>query len=301
MVHVPFSSTFKGERGLLPSPEETFGNKYTSKKVESKRNTNASVTPRSSSKPEPVRTPSTRIQEPIRAHSHIGRTPDIQRGSSTRSNIYGRPNEKSDRPGLERRQTTARTRYIDMLLGLDQVSPLHNILASLFVWILLAGYIVFPATFTKLQSEKMDDKADTDLKAAALKTVRNVSLLYIAAFACGIGILGCLWLWWSHRKNYVWVINRIFLPALLNSIAGLISTIVNVYSAQDGQYSVTAMVTIIVTSACSAVTAGLFLLYNTVMLKLVKRKHEKEVKAAERDEDSRYVDEQRSAYATRVV
>lgn len=108
-------------------------------------------------------------------------------------------------------------------------------------------------------------------------------LLYIAAFACGIGVVGCLSLWYAHRKNYVWVINRIFLPALLNSVAGLISTIVNVYSAQDGQYSVTAKVTIVVTSACSAVAAALFLLYNMVMLKLVKRRHEKEIKAAERE------------------
>ena len=65
---------------------------------------------------------------------------------------------------------------------------------------------------------------------------RNIPLLYIAAFACGIGVFGCLWLWWAHRRNYVWVINRIFLPALMNSIAGLISTLVNIYSAQDGTY-----------------------------------------------------------------
>jgi hypothetical protein len=43
-----------------------------------------------------------------------------------------------------------------------------------------------------------------------------------------------------------------------------------------GQYSVTAKVTVVVTAACSVVTAALFLLYNTVMLKIVKRKHEKE-------------------------
>lgn len=58
----------------------------------------------------------------------------------------------------------------------------------------------------------------------------------------------------------------------------------NVYSAQDGQYSVTAKVTIVVSSACSVVAAGLFLMYNTVMLKLVKKKHEKEFQAAEREE-----------------
>ena len=51
-----------------------------------------------------------------------------------------------------------------------------------------------------------------------------------------------------------------------------------------GQYSVTAKVTIVVTAACSVVAAALFLLYNTVMLKLVKQKHEKEVRAAEQDD-----------------
>lgn len=81
---------------------------------------------------------------------------------------------KQERPGLQRRRTTARTRYIDMLLGLDAVPPLHNILASLFVWVLLAGYIVFPATFNKLQSKKIEEDSNTALKAAALRTVRYV-------------------------------------------------------------------------------------------------------------------------------
>lgn len=43
----------------------------------------------------------------------------------------------------------------------------------------------------------------------------------------------------------------------------------------------TAKVTVVVTAACSFVTAALFLLYNTVMLKLVKKKHDKEVRATE--------------------
>lgn len=170
------------------------------------------------------RTPTALVLEPVRTPSQA-RTRDAQ------------PSTITQRPGLQRRRTTARTRYIDMLLGLDQVSPLHNILASLFVWILLAGYIVFPATFNSLQKSSLDAKADTRLKSEALKTARNLPLLYVAAVACGIGIIGCLWLWWKHRKNYVWVINRIFLPSLLNSVAGLVSTLVNVYSAQDGKHS----------------------------------------------------------------
>ena len=225
----------------------------------------------------------TRILEPTRAPSTQSRKNDhsINRGNST--NNASKPH--SQRPGLERRRTTARTRYIDMLLGLDSVSPFHNILASLSVWILLAGYIVFPATFTALRREKADPETDSSrLKSVALDTVRNVPLLYVAAFACGIGVLGCLYLWYKHCGNYGWVINRIFLPALLNSIAGLISTIVNVYSAQEGQYSVTAKVTIVVTAACSVVAAALFLVYNTVMLRLVKRRHEREVAAVEKEE-----------------
>lgn len=175
-----------------------------------------------------------------------------------------------------------------MLLGLDAVSPLHNVLASAFVWLLLAGYIVFPATFTRLQSDSIDQKADNTFKEATLRTVHNVPLLYVAAFACGVGVVGCLWLWWKHRNNYVWVIHRIFLPALLNSIAGLISTIVNVYSAQGGQFSVTARVTVVVTSACSVVAAALFLLYNTIMLKFVKMRHAREVSAVEKEQERRH-------------
>jgi hypothetical protein len=48
-----------------------------------------------------------------------------------------------------------------------------------------------------------------------------------------------------------------------------------------GQYSVTAKVTVVVTAACSTVAAALFLLYNTVMLKLVKRRHEREMRDVE--------------------
>jgi hypothetical protein len=51
-----------------------------------------------------------------------------------------------------------------------------------------------------------------------------------------------------------------------------------------GQYSVTAKVTVVVTAACSTVAAALFLLYNTVMLKLVKRRHEREMRDVEDEE-----------------
>ncbi len=45
----------------------------------------------------------------------------------------------------------------------------------------------------------------------------------------------------------------------------------------------TAKLTVVVTAACSAVTAALVLVYNTVVLKLVRRKYEREVRAVEHD------------------
>jgi hypothetical protein len=204
----------------------------TQARVDKEERKDSATTTTSVTKPLPTRTPSTRIQEPKRTPSQATSKPNKHR-------------EKPQRPNLQRRGTTARTRYIDMLLGLDHVSPLHNILASLSVWILLAGYIVFPATFSKLQKGDLDAKANTSIEKHALNTVRNVPLLYVAAFACGLGALGCLWLWWAHRKNYVWVINRIFMPALLNSLAGLVSTLVNVYSAQDGMYYAVCMIVLV--------------------------------------------------------
>jgi hypothetical protein len=223
-MHLP--TRHKQEQGTLPTVSERVQDEPKPHAADDDNRKDSATMKSPIKKPAPTRTPSTRTQEPDHTPSHTS-NPQVQRGASTRS-------EKPRRPDLQRRRTTARTRYIDMLLGLDHVSPLHNILASASVWILLAGYIVFPATFNKLKRDNLDDKADTDLKQHALDTVRNVPLLYIAAFACGLGVAGCLWLWWQHRKNYVWVINRIFLPALLNSIAGLVSTLVNIYSAQDG-------------------------------------------------------------------
>lgn len=65
-----------------------------------------------------------------------------------------------------------------MLLQLDQISKLHNILASVFTWILLAGYIVFPATFNNIQKDKdLDEKANSELQKQALDAVSRIFLI----------------------------------------------------------------------------------------------------------------------------
>jgi len=86
-----------------------------------------------------------------------------------------------------------------------------------------------------------------------------------------------VWLWWRWRNNYIWILNRIFLPGLLNSLAGIISTLANAFGAQHGTFSRTARVTIAVTSVVAFVCAVLVLVYSLWVLRRVKAKHDREV------------------------
>lgn len=101
----------------------------------------------------------------------------------------------------------------------------------------------------------------------------------------------------------MWLLNKIFLPGSLNSFAGLISTLINVYSQQGGtwvsqyptfsQYirmalkppqSITAKVTAIVTGACMVITGVLFVIYNFIVLGNVKKSHAREMDSSHIDE-----------------
>lgn len=61
---------------------------------------------------------------------------------------------------------------------------------------------------------------------------------------------------------------------MLNSFAGLLTTIVNVYTAQKGVWSVTAKITAIITGSLIAVSGSLFGAYNFWLLENVRHAHE---------------------------
>jgi hypothetical protein len=69
----------------------------------------------------------------------------------------------------------------------------------------------------------------------------------------------------------------VFRPIALNSVAGLLTTVVNVYSAQEGVWSITAKITAIVTGSCTGIAGVLFIAYNFVVLANVRRKHHREL------------------------
>lgn len=110
---------------------------------------------------------------------------------------------------------TDETSYVKMLKEEAQMDVEYNITASAANWILLAGYLVVPGTFTSLQnSTQVKSALETNSAGrAVLRTIQNPPLIVIACLflACGIGALG----WLLHlprlRGNYVWLVNKIFL------------------------------------------------------------------------------------------
>ncbi|KAI6157297.1 hypothetical protein BKA82DRAFT_994278 [Pisolithus tinctorius] len=176
----------------------------------------------------------------------------------------------------------AQTRYVEMLLALDDIPNLYKVLAAFFTWILLAGFILFPGTFATWA-----DKPPGTTEHELASVINNVPLLVIAWVCTGIGGLGMLWLWWRWRKNYIWIVNRIFVPGLLNSLAGLISTLSNIYSSAGSLsgtsgfgnlgalISSSALSTIIVTGAIMVICALMVLIYQFVLIRGLRKEHDR--------------------------
>ncbi|KHN96351.1 uncharacterized protein MAM_05640 [Metarhizium album ARSEF 1941] len=159
-------------------------------------------------------------------------------------------------------------RYVRMLLRLDQVPFLHNAFAAFFVWLLLAGFLFFPGTFTSIRKSIENKNTNTIGDQATelfVKSVKNIPLLVIAAMACAISVVGMVFLAWKHRDNYVWLQNKLVIPGVANCLAGLISTLVGVYSQQKGVWSPTAKITAIVEGSCLGIAAGLFLIVERLL------------------------------------
>ncbi|KAF8811103.1 hypothetical protein BYT27DRAFT_6454903 [Phlegmacium glaucopus] len=165
------------------------------------------------------------------------------------------------------------TQYVNMLLALDDIPTMYNLFAGFFSWIFLAGFILLPGTFTSLKSLDTSNQIGQRL----VRVVTSIPLLVIGWLCTGIGAAGMLWLWWRWRRNYIWTLNKIFLPGAMNSLAGFLSTVANVFGVQGGGFSSSSKVTIIVTGASTGVLGILTAIYSFWLLKRVKSKHDREV------------------------
>ncbi|KAJ5775839.1 uncharacterized protein N7511_000850 [Penicillium nucicola] len=134
----------------------------------------------------------------------------------------------------------------------------YNVSVSIANWALLAGYLVIPGTFTSLKESNQNPP------------LLVVSCLFLASGAAALTVL-----FRKLQNNYVWLINKIFIPAALNAAAGLLTTLVNIYTSRSGHWSVMAIVTIVVTAVLMIVFSLLFTYYKFVKLRRVIAEDEK--------------------------
>lgn len=89
----------------------------------------------------------------------------------------------------------------------------YNLCANAANWVLLAGYVIVPGTFTSLrQSKEVQEVLQKNAPGrAVLQTVQNPPLLAIAFLFLVVGgmVLGRLWV--KFGGSYPWLINKIFL------------------------------------------------------------------------------------------
>ncbi|KAH2708122.1 hypothetical protein KXW29_007264, partial [Aspergillus fumigatus] len=90
------------------------------------------------------------------------------------------PHVTDRKPGIRHTNTnlTVETEYMLMVLELENIHWSYNFLSSFASWVLLAGYLVIPGTFTTLQkSENLKSGLrDGRTGRAILSTIQNPPL-----------------------------------------------------------------------------------------------------------------------------
>ncbi|KAF8143864.1 hypothetical protein K438DRAFT_1632718 [Mycena galopus ATCC 62051] len=165
------------------------------------------------------------------------------------------------------------TRYVRMLLAIDDIPSVYNLLASFSTWILLAGFVLFPGTFTSLQQNSQLGQ----IGVTAADVIKHVSLYVIAWVCTGLGAAGMIYLWVRWRGNWIWCLDRIFLPGLMNSLAGVLSTLSSVLGTQNATLSISSKSTLVVTTVIAGICALLTAFYMLVLVRGLKAEHVRQV------------------------
>ena len=115
----------------------------------------------------------------------------------------------------EERGRTNETLYVWMLKEEAQMALRYNVTASAANWALLAGYLVIPGTFTSLQkSSHVEEALDKNgAGRTVMRAIQNPPLLAIACLFFAGATSAFVWLLHHQRlrRNYLWLINRLFM------------------------------------------------------------------------------------------
>jgi hypothetical protein len=132
---------------------------------------------------------------------------------SRRDVVIHQAESRDPEPRNSNPQLLLTNRWIDMKLELQHVylSILYaNMLAGLFTWLLLAGFIVLPVTFASLRNSRALNSIGSAGRIA-FNAVQNGHYLALAVVCFTIGVGGLSWIWWDNRKNYIWLTERVFM------------------------------------------------------------------------------------------
>jgi hypothetical protein len=153
----------------------------------------------------------TRPDSPHPIHLELSPRPRSRRARDelTKREVATQTPHGDDNAPLVEQTPSSSTRYIEMLLQLDKIPKLHNFLASLFTWLLLAGYMILPGAFTSIRNSRT--LAAGNAGKVVVKAAQNLPLRVVGGFCFAAGTIGMFCLWWRWQVNYVWLINRIFL------------------------------------------------------------------------------------------
>jgi hypothetical protein len=91
----------------------------------------------------------------------------------------------------------------------NEVSDIRNVYAALTLWLILAGFLVFPTTFPSLA--RSSTLGNTVPGRVVQHAIQNIPLLIIGSLCMCAGTAGIFYLWYSDPRNYIWLIDKIFL------------------------------------------------------------------------------------------
>ena len=103
----------------------------------------------------------------------------------------------------------------ELIVESYNVPERFNLMAAASVWILLAGFVVLPGTFTYLQNTS---SLSSSVHGKVVQhTMQNVPLLAFAVVFFITGIAGIGWLWQRLRRQHLWLADRLFLYVVVAS------------------------------------------------------------------------------------
>lgn len=91
------------------------------------------------------------------------------------------------------------SRYAQMCVEAYEMPPVYNAFSWLFSWIALAGFLVFPTTFSSLSILGQSYGSEV-----IRHTLQSLPLLRVAVACCILGLGGTLILCLYCRRNVIW-------------------------------------------------------------------------------------------------